>query len=160
MKKYIAGFLLITSLSVLGQGIGAKGALEDNELTDKKMLTYALQDEYLAKNEYLAILEKFGNVRPFSNIVKSEEQHIALLLPLFQKYGADTVSENSLKEKIVVPSSLEVAAQVGVDAEIDNIAMYEKFLAQKGLPEDMRAAFENLKRASENHLAAFKRQLK
>lgn len=160
MKKYIIGFLITASLSVFGQEVGAKGALEDNELTEKKMLTYAIQDEYLAKNEYLGIIEKFGNVRPFSNIVKSEEQHIALLLPLLEKYGASPVSENSLKEKVKVPSSLEVAAQIGVDAEIDNIAMYEKFLAQKGLPEDMRVAFEDLMRASENHLTAFRRQLK
>ncbi|MGL5099395.1 MAG: DUF2202 domain-containing protein [Fusobacteriaceae bacterium] len=159
MKKYFLGSLFLLSSLVFGQGIGAKGALEDVNLSTSEMLTYALQDEYLAKNEYLATLDKFGNVRPFSNIVKSEEQHIAMLLPLFQKYGVEFVNEAEMKEKVKVASSLQEAAQICVDAEVDNIAMYEKFLAQKDLPEDLKIAFLNLKQASENHLSAFKRQL-
>ncbi|MGL4252521.1 MAG: DUF2202 domain-containing protein [Fusobacteriaceae bacterium] len=159
MKKYFLGSLFLLSSLAFGQGIGAKGALEDGNLSTPGMLTYALQDEYLAKNEYLATLEKFGNVRPFSNIVKSEEQHIAMLLPLFLKYGVKTVNEEEMKEKVKVASSLQEAAQICIDAEVDNIAMYEKFLAQKNLPEDLKIAFLNLKQASEKHLSAFKRQL-
>lgn len=159
MKKYILGSLFLISLHVFGEGIGAKGALDDKELSKDEMLTYALQDEYLAKNEYLATIEKFGNVRPFSNIVKSEEQHIAMLLPLFLKYGVRTVNEEEMKEQVKVASSLKETAKICVEAEVDNIAMYQKFLEEKDLPEDIRIAFQNLKAASENHLAAFKRQL-
>ena len=37
--------------------------------------------------------------------------------------------------------------------------MYETFLQQEGLPEDVEDVLEALKRASENHLAAFQRNL-
>lgn len=159
MKKYVLGSMFLLSLLAFGEEIGAKGALNDKNLSRDEMLTYALQDEYLAKNEYLKTIEKFGNVRPFFNIVKSEEQHIAMLLPLFLKYGVRTVNEEEMKEQVKVASSLKEAAKICVEAEVDNIAMYQKFLEEKDLPEDIRIAFQNLKAASENHLAAFKRQL-
>ena len=40
-------------------------------------------------------------------------------------------------------------------AEVHNIAMYEAFLKQEDLPDDVRAVFEALTRASGNHLRAF-----
>ena len=57
-----------------------------------------------------------------------------------------------------MPATLNEANQIGVDAEINNIAMYEKFLEQE-LPDDVRTVFEKLKDASENHLAAFEKQV-
>ena len=53
-----------------------------------------------------------------------------------------------------VPQTFDEALQAGVDAEIDNIGMYERFLARE-LPDDIRAAFEHLLTGSRNHLAAF-----
>lgn len=35
------------------------------------------------------MIDRFGSIRPFTNIVKSEETHIGLLAPLFEKYGFD-----------------------------------------------------------------------
>ena len=68
-------------------GYGSAGALDDTSLTLADMLTYAIQDEYLARAEYNLILGAYGNVRPFTNIVHAEETHIAALLPLFDAYG-------------------------------------------------------------------------
>ena len=152
--------LFILSTFMYGESIGAKGALSDNNLTQNKMLIYALQDEYLAKNEYEKTIQKFGNVKPFSNIKKSEEQHISWLLPLFEKYKVENVDESKIKEQVQVASSPKEASQICAEAEIDNIAMYNKFLADKNLPDDIKIVFQNLKRASENHLMAFKKQLK
>jgi hypothetical protein len=53
---------------------------------------------------------------------------------------------------------LKSAFETGVEAEIDNIKMYEKFLTAK-LPDDIRDTFERLKKASGNHLRAFQRGL-
>ena len=44
------------------------------------MLTYAIQDEYLALAEYELIIEKYGSMRPFSNIINSEKTHIDMFL--------------------------------------------------------------------------------
>lgn len=134
---------------------GAAGASVDGSFTLEEMLSYALEDEYLARAEYEKIMEAYGTIRPFSNIMKAEETHIDLLLPLFEAYGV-VLPEDASGEHVAIPESLGAAFETGVQAEIDNIAMYDKFLGED-LPEDVRAVFEALKRASESHLSAFER---
>ena len=136
---------------------GAAGAskLTDEELTLSKMLDFALQDEYLARGEYQKVIEKFGDRRPFSNIIKAEEKHISWLKLLFTKYGVALPPDRGL-ELAKVPATFKESLPIGVDAEVANIAMYERFL-KKDLPEDIRDAFSRLLSGSENHLAAFKR---
>ncbi|NTU88799.1 MAG: DUF2202 domain-containing protein [Actinobacteria bacterium] len=132
---------------------GAKGALADTSLTREEMLVYAIQDEYLAQGEYQAIVRTYGNVNPFSNIIESEQTHIDLLIGLFKTYGY-TLPANTAADHIAVPSTLAACYTVGVNAEIDNIAMYERFL-DEDLPEDIRDIFIRLRDGSENHLVAF-----
>ena len=143
------------TLSVLGYG--SEGALKDDSLTLADMLTYAIQDEYLARAEYNWIVTSFGNARPFTNIMRAEETHIESLLPLFEIYAIATPADEGASHAVAVPS-LTGAYQAGVNAEVNNIAMYEIFLEQD-LPENVRAVFESLMRASENHLRAFQNQL-
>jgi len=50
------------------------------------MLNYAIQDEYLARGEYVAIMGKFDETAPYANIKKSEDKHIAYLTELFKAY--------------------------------------------------------------------------
>jgi hypothetical protein len=121
------------------------------------MLTYAMQDESIARAEYAAILDTYGSVRPFTNIIRAEESHIASLLPLFEAYGIAVPADESESLVTTVPSLTE-AYQTGVSAEVNNIAMYETFLDQN-LPDNVRAVFESLMRASENHLRAFQNRL-
>jgi hypothetical protein len=139
------------------EGYGAKGALSDTDLTINDMLTYAVQDEYLAHGEYLAIMEKFGQQRPYNNIAKSEETHLSYLEEVYLAFNMEFPKDTSA-EHIVVPKSLLEAAKVGVQAEIDNIAMYELFMT-KELPENVYKVFYALKSGSENHLKAFQKQV-
>lgn len=146
-----------TAAVVVTDGYGAAGALADSDLTVEEMLTYSIQDEYLAHAEYVYIIDAFGSIKPFSNIIRAEEKHIEALLPLFAEYGiaapADTGSDHA-----VPVSSLTEAYEAGETAEIDNIAMYDEFLKQS-LPDDVRTVFESLRAASEKHLAAFQKHL-
>ena len=137
---------------------GARGALNQSDLDLEVMLTYAIEDEYLAKAEYELIMDRYGKIRPFSNIVRSEVQHIRILVDLFNAHGF-SVPEDTAKDHVVLPENLKSALETGVQAEIDNIAMYEAFLEQE-LPADVRDAFKRLKSASENHLRAFKNNLR
>ena len=139
------------------EGYGAKGALADEDLSIADMLRYAIQDEYLAHAEYEATIAKFGNVTPFANIVKSEETHIAFLSEIYDAYGVD-IPEDDSASHVIVPESLLEGAKTCVQAEIDNIAMYERFLGYE-LPEDINNVFEALKAASESHLKAFQKQV-
>ena len=136
---------------------GAAGALSNNEYTLEEMLIYAMEDEYLAKTEYRVIMETFNDERPFSNIKQSEITHIRLLTPLFERYNVE-IPAKDWESLVVVPETLEEAFAIGVEAEIENIEMYETFLQQE-LPADVRAVFERLQAGSENHLAAFQRAL-
>lgn len=126
------------------------------------MLTYAIQDEYLAYGEYRAIMAKFGTVRPFSNIMEAETTHISWLTQAFNTYKLPIPSDDSEKY-ISLPKTLHEAYATGVQAEIDNIAMYDRFLAQPIIQsekyQDLKTLFTNLRNASENHLRAFKNQL-
>lgn len=138
-------------------GYGAKGALADEYLTVVDMLTYALQDEYLAHGEYQAIIDKFGSQKPYSNIILSEETHISYLREIYKSYNIEFPSDSS-ETNIVIPNNLLEAAQTGVQAEIDNIAMYEKFLTYD-LPDSVRDIFIILKDGSKNHLNSFQKQV-
>lgn len=138
-------------------GYGSTGALADSDLTLADMLTYALQDEYLAHAEYEYIIDTYGSIRPFTNIIRAEETHIETLLPLFETYGI-TVPTNDAGTRVAAVSSLTEAYEAGVDAEIMNIDMYEAFL-KEDIPSDVRTVFEDLMRASESHLNAFENKL-
>jgi hypothetical protein len=152
--------LAVGSLSVTALAAGEYGSAAANQnaaytLTD--MLTYAVQDEELAYAEYAKIVETYGNTRPFANIIKAEQSHIAALEKLFAAYGV-ALPANSAADYVTVPSSLTDALNAGIQAEKNNIAMYEKFLSQN-LPDDVKSVFTALKNASEHHLAAFERSL-
>lgn len=136
---------------------GAKGALNATSLSFPEILTYALQDEYLAQARYNRILGTYGYIRTFARIQEAELRHISALLPLFQQYQVP-VPQDISPQFVTTPPTIKDAYAAGVEGEIENIAMYEKFLAL-GIPNDLRVVFTRLRDASVNHLAAFERGL-
>lgn len=138
-------------------GYGAVGSFLNEEPTLEQMLTYAIQDEYLARSEYGFIIDELNASTPFTNIIKAEENHIEMLVPLFEKYEF-AMPDDTSKEYLIVPETITQALETGVQAEIDNIAMYEFFLTLD-LPDDARDTFVSLRDASEKHLEAFQRKL-
>ena len=163
MRKVLTTIFLVAVLGFATIGtafaadFGAGGAQQKDEFTLEEMLTYALQDEYLARAEYERIMDTYGVQKPFSNIILAEERHIAMLKPLFNKYGV-ALPQDTAADHIIVPGSLLEAYETGVTAEINNIAMYDKFL-KLNLPYDVRSAFIKLRDASYNHLAAFQNKV-
>ncbi|KGP72713.1 ferritin-like domain-containing protein [Pontibacillus yanchengensis] len=133
---------------------GAKGALQDQDISIEEALTYALQDEYLALARYEAVTKKYGNILPFSQIVQAEQQHIEAIKRLMEQYEIEIPVYNA-KQYITTPVTLKEAFQTGVKGEIDNIAMYETFLKIEELPNDIAKVFSNLRDASKKHLIAF-----
>jgi hypothetical protein len=131
---------------------GAAAALAASRLDLGAMLTYALQDEQMARAEYAATIDSLGSGRPFSNIIRAEETHIAWVTALFATHGIALPAP--LATSAVPPRDLAAALEAGRMAEINNIAMYDRFLSQS-LPADVRQVFVQLKAASENHLRAF-----
>lgn len=141
--------------SVVEGDYGAGAALMDEDLTLEEMLNYALQDEYLARRRYQLVIDTLGKYAPFTNIVRAEDRHIMALMPLFQEYQF-AVPDDESESYVTEFDTLLDAARGGEAAEIDNIAMYERFMEEE-IPTDVYDVFAYLRDASLNHLAAFQR---
>jgi len=116
----------------------------------------ALFDEYKAQTLYQAIINQFGEVRPFVNIVNAEVRHAQRLETLMTRYGME-IPENPYVGKIEAPNSLQEACQIGIEAEIENLEMYDQFLSFVE-ENDIKTTFQVLRDTSEyNHLPAFQR---
>jgi hypothetical protein len=124
----------------------------------KEALIEAINDGYKAHALYEKTIEKFGFVRPFSMIIRAEEQHISSLKSLFDKYGLEIPKDN-WTNKVSVEKTIQQACQTGVDAEIANAKLYQdKLLPMVSDYEDIKLVFTNLMNASqEKHLVAFER---
>ncbi|MBV1951269.1 MAG: hypothetical protein KUG64_03620 [Cycloclasticus sp.] len=121
------------------------------------VLIEAINDEYKARATYRHVISKFGEIRPFSNIVEAEGRHIEALLPLFIKYKI-AVPEDQWYSRIQPPESLIEACRIGVEAEIENAEMYNRLLDSTKEYPDIQQVLRQLQRASaENHLPAFQR---
>ena len=102
------------------------------------------------------ILNLVGTSEPSIDCsVKLLHQRAALANQFDAINGIDIPKDDS-SEYVKLPNSIDEAYRLGVEAEIENIAMYERFLQQE-LTVDARRAFEALKNASENHLRAFRK---
>ncbi|MEI6875422.1 MAG: hypothetical protein WCL50_09885 [Spirochaetota bacterium] len=141
---------------------GAKAASADNDLTIPDMLRYAIEDEYLARAEYAAIIEAHGSLAPFSNIVRTEVNHISWLVEAIGRAKLPVPTDEA-EALVRVPSNMKEALAAGVEAEIANIAMYDSFLASSPIAAPANAGLRNLfvrlRDASKNHLAAFRNGL-
>jgi hypothetical protein len=121
-----------------------------------EVLNEALEDEYKARDTYRAIIDRYGPVRPFVNIVEAEQTHIDALLALFATYGIPVPSVPD-PARIEPPDSLLEACRQGVEAELENEAMYDRLLAATEQA-DVRAVLKRLQAASrDHHLPAFQR---
>jgi hypothetical protein len=119
-------------------------------------LRAALADERQAQAFYNNVMAKHGQVRPFANIVHAEVRHAAVVESLMSRHGVAIASDTPTNPP-AVPSTLSECNRLAAQLERDNIAMYDRLLADVTEP-DIRAAFENLRAASKNnHLPAFER---
>jgi len=123
----------------------------------KNALIEAINDEYKSRAAYNAVISKFGEVRPFINIVAAEGRHVEALLPLFDKYNV-AIPIDDWDSRIDTPESVLDACRLGVKDEIENAEMYDRLLDLTIDYPDVQQVLKNLQRASkENHLPAFQR---
>ncbi len=158
MNKLVLLLVLLLSMSTVAfaDDFGHEGVDVENPSIEE-MLTFALEDEVLAYSTYNEIVEVFDVSKPFTNIMKAELRHQEAIIALMNDYGMD-VPEVDASDYITLPISLEESYEAGVQAEIDNIALYNTFL-KEDIPEDVKDVFEYLIKGSEKHLSAFEKQL-
>jgi len=125
-------------------------------------LRAALEDEYHAEAVYDATIAKFGNVAPFTNIIRAERQHSSRLVALMRDNGVAVPANpytSGAKSVGSIPAALGDTCAVGVEAEIANVRLYdEKLLPEVAAYPEIVQVFKALRDASqEKHLPAFQR---
>ncbi len=154
MKKIISLlFMLFFSFGIF--------AITDKQKSD---LLFMYQEEKLARDVYTA-LSKEHTLPVFSNIAKSEANHMAQVEALLNKYQIkvpklkdgefNDKDLQNLYKKLVTEGkySLKSALNVGIAIEDKDIADLKEKI--KNAPEDIQFVYKNLLKASENHRKAF-----
>jgi hypothetical protein len=130
-------------------------ATDEEEVTLQEMLEEAILDEFRAEAVYRGVLEDFGPVFPFANIVNAEVYHAAALANVMTNLGISVPANPYSPANVDHYGSVQEACQVGVVAEIENAAIYDRYLALD-LPDAVRQVFQSNRDASMNaHLPAF-----
>ena len=102
------------------------------------------------------VLDKFGDIGPFNNIIYAEQKHSDSLIQIYEKYDL-AIPENNWYDKVPEFNSVKEACEAGIIAEIENIALYDDLFSQVD-NQDITTIFTSLRDASEyKHLPAFER---
>lgn len=154
MKKIVSlFFVLFFSVGIF--------AITDKQKSD---LLFMYQEEKLARDVYTA-LSKEHTLPIFSNIAKSEANHMAQVEVLLNKYNIkvpklkdgefiDKNLQNLYKILIIEGKySLKSALNVGITIEEKDITDLKEKI--KNAPEDIQFVYKNLLKASENHRKTF-----
>lgn len=125
------------------------------DLNQQVVMDEALQDEFRAQFTYQKVINTFGNVPPFSNIVQAEAQHVSEIQSLYQVRGLEPPESDWSLDNVPSSNSLQAACAAGVVSETSTVQMYDQLLA-RDLDGDIRAVFERQREVSQNqHLPAF-----
>lgn len=147
------GASLLATLAVLPACATATGQSPQ----DVAALQEALDDEYRAEATYAAIIERFGEIRPFINIIQAERRHAERAKAEMDRLGIEYAAVNPFIGTIAAPDTVLAACEAAVQAEVDNIALYDRLLPQIEDPQ-VHATLTALQGASqERHLPAFRR---
>lgn len=165
--------ILISTAIALTLATGAVATTQAaSQLTEAeaKTLQFMHEEEKLAKDVYLTLYEKW-NIRAFSNIARSEQQHQDALKGMLDKYGVPSVVQSTTVGVFENPelvkmyddlttqglASLEGALSVGGMIEELDIMDLQKAIAESS-QSDIDSTYANLMRGSRNHLRAFAKQ--
>lgn len=136
-----------------GSGTTTGSALTPLSAAETDALTQAILEEYGALNLYQSVIAQFGNVAPFAQIVRAEQQHINSLILQANKYNVPVPANPGLTAPAF--ASFTAALQAGEAAEIADAALYDT-LKPAVTHTDILQVFNRLQSASLNsHLPAF-----
>jgi len=138
---------------------GLRVDLNYNEPLLDQILRIAIYDEYHAYETYSKVLEKFGDIKPFSNVLQAEIRHYQELSLMLKKYQIP-MPINDWVGKIDPPASLLEASEIAVAAEIDNIKMYDNLISHaKAYPDVLDLLYRMQASSYNNHLPSFRQEV-
>ena len=126
-------------------------------MTSEEVILAALmgpEGEYAAAASYLAVLDAYGDVEPYSTIYSAELRHADALIRQLERLGVE-VPENPYLGQIQAPADLETAALAWAEGEVLNIELYDYLLTMTD-DAQLTKVLNNLRSASlDSHLPAF-----
>lgn len=131
---------------------GAESARTDNNLTLEKMIKYAIQDEYLQRARYEYVEKEYSEENFLTTLMKEENIHVYRMLRLLSKHKIAVPGDRSNEFFFKFPKTLEDAFVLLIKSEKDSIAMYEKFLQQNQVTEEVKIVFTKQVEDSKRHL--------
>ena len=158
----VTGAIVLLAVALLlgacDSGTSPVAPVTDASAALPDMLLASIHDEYHAEAIYEGVLEDFGVVLPFANIVDAETRHSLAIARLYQNRGWEVPVDPWSPENVPHFGSLSDACTAGVEGELANIAIYDELLAESGLPADVVQVFTSNRSASlDRHLPAFQR---
>jgi hypothetical protein len=159
LQRLLAAAALSAGILILGSGAALAQTTQQSPPLPPAVVAAmqaGIADEQHAYAVYGAVIKQFGSVRPFTNIQRSEAQHIAAWKTLFDRYGVAVPKAPAVE----VPkfASLQDACKAAVDAEIANRNLYDKMFATlKDYPDMLKVATQLRTVSDQNHLPAFQR---
>lgn len=125
-------------------------------LSLEEALQRAFDDEVGAYATYSAVVETYGAVFPFVNIVQAEQTHQNALIAIAS--ARDITLVRNEPESISLPKTVQECCELGVAAEIQNIQLYDELLLSVSEYPEVQDLFYRLQAASyNNHLPAFRK---
>ncbi len=118
------------------------------------VLTEAINEEYKAHATYQAVIDKFGDVAPFNNIIKAEQSHIDAWKRLFTANNLP-IPADPFAGKVVAPETLKAACEAGVAAEKEDVALYDRLMSATTDAQVLAVMQQQRAVSQENHLPAF-----
>lgn len=144
-------------MNALALASAALALLGPASTNDVRALKLALADERSAIALYEAALRTFGERTPFSNLVRAERTHAALVEATMERLGVPVPKDPHPEAE--APATWEQALEEGIRAERENVALYDRLLRMDLSPE-VRQTLERLLAASrDRHLPALERAL-
>ncbi|MCD3194743.1 hypothetical protein G8S49_05415 [Clostridium botulinum C] len=134
---------------------GAKGAKEEKNLNLEKVLNYALEDEYMERTRCEMISDKYGEENNIAEIKMEQNTHIYKLLNLMKKNNIPLPGDKSREYLGGLPNTLSESYKLLVESKKESIEMYERFLKEYELPEDLKKVFEQLQLDCKKHMDMF-----
>ena len=121
----------------------------------RALLDEAYQDELKAYIRYEGIIEQFGEVSPFVNLVEAERRHLDHLADLYIARGMTPASVS--EPAAVMYLSVTAACQVSLEAEKDNVVVLDR-LMKESVDTDIKDTLKWIRDASaERHIPALER---
>ena len=128
MKKVVIFSILVACVLIV---CGLKSTAQTPVATDqpiREALISAIDDERQAQAYYAAVLAKFGQVRPYTQLVKAEARHEEILVRYCEQNGIEVPANQWATPTVPLPATLEEVRQQSLTREVKNVEMYNEFL--------------------------------